>query len=213
MREAERLYQEFLNTGGKSGISKEDYMARLQEGKEALQEAEISIRDGIQQIGEELSNTFDLVDEKLDQQFTKFDQMIELMEHYKNVVSLTEGEASYKEFNKILKASQEILHDRIEADKSEYAMWTARRKQLEAEMKDMDKNSPEFLAAEEALNNIMEKEADAKSQLMADIEQLGEYAQEIFENAIEQAKIDFEEAMFGGRLSSVIESIDMLNAK
>jgi hypothetical protein len=48
---------------------------------------------------------------------------------------------------------------------------------------------------------------------MADIEQLGEYAREIFENAIEQAKIDFEEAMFGGRLSSVIESIEMLNAK
>jgi hypothetical protein len=31
----------------------------------------------------------------------------------------------------------------------------------------------------------MEKEADAKSQLMSDIEQLGEYAREIFENSIE----------------------------
>jgi hypothetical protein len=41
-------------------------MARLQEGKEALQEAEMSIRDGIAQIGDELENTFDLVDEKLD---------------------------------------------------------------------------------------------------------------------------------------------------
>ena len=51
------------------------------------------------------------------------------------------------------------------------------------------------------------------NQMMADIEQLGEYAREIFENSIEQAMIDFEEAMFGGTLSSVIESIDMLNAK
>jgi hypothetical protein len=49
--------------------------------------------------------------------------------------------------------------------------------------------------------------------MMSDIEQLGEYAREIFENSIEQAVIDFEEAMFGGALSSVIESIDMLNAK
>ena len=213
MREAERLYQEFLNTDGKSGISKEDYMARLQEGKEALQDAEMSIRDGIQQIGEELSNTFDLVDEKLDQQFTKFDQMIELMEHYKNVVSLTEGEASYNEFNKILRASQEVLRDRIAADESEVTMWTARREQLEAEMKGMDKNSPEYLAAEEALNNIMEKEADAKSQLMADIEQLGEYAREIFENSIEQAMKDFEDEMFGRPLNSIIESIEMMNSR
>lgn len=206
IREAERLF-------AAGQITQTDYLTRLQEGKDALQEAEMSIREGIQQISEELSNTFDLVDEKLDQQFTKFDQMIELMDHYKNVVSLTEGEASYEEFNKILKASQEVLRNRIAADESEVAMWTARREQLEAEMAGMDKNSPEYLAAEQALNNIMEKEAEAKSQLMADIEQLGEYAQEIFQNAIEQAKIDFEEAMFGGRLSSVIESIDMLNAK
>ena len=206
IKEAERLY-------AAGEISQENYMARLQESKEALQDAEMSIREGIQQIGEELSNTFDLADEKLDRQFTKFDQMIELMDHYKNIVSLTEGEASYKEFNKILKASQEVLRDRIAADESEVAMWTARREQLESDMKGIDKNSPEYLAAEEAYNNILEKEADAKSQLMADIEQLGEYAQEIFENAIEQAKIDFEEAMFGGRLSSIIESIDMLNAK
>ena len=76
----------------------------------------------------------------------------------------------------------------------------------------MDKNSPEFLAAQEALDAIIEKEAEAQSELMANIEQLGEYAREIFENSIEQAMIDFEEAMFGGTLSSVIESIDMLNA-
>ena len=213
IKEAERLYQLYLSGDKENGISQENYIARLQESKEALQDAEMSIRNGIQQIGEELSDTFDLVDEKLEQQFTKFDQMIKLMDHYKKIVSLTQGEASYKEFNEILKTSQEILRNRIAADESEVAMWTARKEQLEAEMKGMDKNSPEYLAAEEALNNIMKKEADTKSQLMTDIEQLGEYAQEIFENAIEQAKIDFEEAMFGGRLSSVIESIEMLNAK
>lgn len=206
IKEAERLY-------AADKISRENYMARLQESKEALQEAEISIRDGIKQIGEELSNTFDLVDEKLDQQFTKFDQMIELMEHYKNVVSLTQGEASYKEFNKILKASQEVLRDRITADESEIAMWKTRREQLDANMKAMDKNSPEYLAAEEALNSIMEKEADAKSQLMSDIEQLGEYAREIFENSIEQAMKDFEDEMFGRPLNSIIESIEMMNSR
>jgi predicted nucleic acid-binding Zn-ribbon protein len=140
-----------LASDGKEGISKEDYMARLQESKEALQEAEMSIRDGIAQIGDELENTFDLVDEKLDQQFTKFDRLIELMDHYKNIVSLTEGEASYKEFNKILKASQEVLRDRIEADKSEVAMWESRRKQLEADIATLPEDSPAKREAEEAL--------------------------------------------------------------
>lgn len=206
IKEAEQLY-------AAGQITQIDYMTKLQESKDALQEAEISIREGIEQIGDELENIFDLADEKLDRQFTKFDQMIELMDHYKNVVSLAKGEASYKEFNKILKASQEILRDRIEADKSEIAMWTARREQLDADMKNMDKNSPEYLAAEEALNNIMEKEADAKSQLMADIEQLGEYAREIFENSIEQAMKDFEDEMFGRPLNSIIESIEMMNSR
>lgn len=213
MREAERLYQEFLNTNGKSGISQENYMERLQESKDALQEAEISIREGIEQIGDELENTFDLVDEKLDQQFTKFDRLIELMEHYKNVVSLTEGEASYKEFNKILKASQEVIRDRIEADKSEVAMWENRRKQLEADITTLPEDSPAKREAEEALQAIMEKEADAKSQLMADIEQLGEYAREIFENSIEQAMKDFEDEIFGRPLNSIIESIEMMNSR
>ena len=206
IKEAEQLY-----IAGQ--ISQTDYMARLQEGKEALQEAEMSIRDGIAQIGDELENTFDLVDEKLDQQFTKFDQLIELMEHYKNVVSLTEGEASYKEFNKILRASQEVLRDRIEADKSEAAMWTARREQLEADIATLPEDSPAKREAEEALQAIMEKEADAKSQLMADIEQLGEYAREIFENSIEQAMKDFEDEIFGRPLNSIIESIEMMNSR
>ena len=213
IKEAETLYQQYLTSDGKEGISKEDYMARLQEGKEALQEAEMSIRDGIVQIGDELENTFDLVDEKLDRQFTKFDRLIELMDHYKNIISLTEGEASYKEFNKILRASQEVLRDRIEADKSEVAMWENRRKQLEADIATLPENSPAKREAEEALQVIMEKEADAKSQLMADIEQLGEYAREIFENSIEQAMKDFEDEMFGRPLNSIIESIEMMNSR
>ena len=206
IKEAEQLYA----TGQ---ITQTDYMARLQESKEALQEAEMSIRDGIAQIGDELENTFDLVDEKLDQQFTKFDRLIELMDHYKNIVSLTEGEASYKEFNKILKASQEVLRDRIEADRSEVTMWENRRKQLEADIATLPEDSPAKREAEEALQAIMEKEADAKSQLMADIEQLGEYAREIFENSIEQAMKDFEDEMFGRPLNSIIESIEMMNSR
>ena len=205
IKEAEELYSA-------RKITQSDYMARLQEGKEALQEAEMSIRDGIAQIGDELENTFDLVDEKLDQQFIKFDQMIELMEHYKNVISLTQGEASYKEFNEILKASQKVLHDRIAAGESEVAMWEARREDLEAQIATLPEGEAKR-EAEEALQAIMEKEADAKSQLMADIEQLGEYAREIFENSIEQAIIDFEDSMFGRPLNSIIESIEMMNAR
>jgi hypothetical protein len=44
-----------------------------------------------------------MADEKLDQQYEKFDRITELMDHYKNVVSLTEGEASYKKFNQLLR--------------------------------------------------------------------------------------------------------------
>jgi hypothetical protein len=49
------------------------------------------------------------------------------MEHYKNVVSLVEGETSYENLNELLRASQQVLRDRIEADKSEVAMWEERR--------------------------------------------------------------------------------------
>ena len=205
IREAETLY-------AAQKITQADYMQRLQEGKEALQEAEMSIRDGIAQIGDELENTFGLVDEKLDQQFVKFDQMIELMEHYKNVVSLTQGEASYKEFNEILKASQKVLRDRIAAGESEVAMWEARRKDLETQIATLPEGEAKR-EAEEALQAIMEKEADAKSQLMSDIEQLGEYAREIFENSIEQAVLDFEDKMFGRPLNSIIEGIEMMNSR
>lgn len=205
IKEAETLY-------AAGDITQADYMQRLQEGKEALQEAEMSIRDGIAQIGDELENTFNLVDEKLDQQFIKFDQMIELMEHYKNVVSLTQGEASYKEFNEILKTSQKVLRDRIAAGESEVAMWKARREDLEAQIATLPEGEAKR-EAEEALQVIMEKEADAKSQLMADIEQLGEYAREIFENSVEQAIIDFEDNMFDRPLNSIIEGIEMMNAR
>jgi polyribonucleotide nucleotidyltransferase len=101
LKEAERLYQLYLN-GEQGGITPEQYQTQIKEAKKALQEAEKSIRDGIAQIGDELENAFDLVDEKLDKQYTKFERLDELMEHYKSVISLTEGEESYASFNKIL---------------------------------------------------------------------------------------------------------------
>ena len=213
IEEAERLYRLYLSGDKENGISEEDYITRLKEGKENLQDIEMSVRAGIEAIADELENTFDLADERLDENYTKFDQLIETMEHYKNVVSLTEGDAAYNDFNKILKASQQVLKDRIEADKAEVAMWSSSKADLEAKIATLPEGSAARLEAEESLKYVMEKEAEAKSQLMADIEQLGEYAREIFENSIEQATIDFEEAMFGTSLESVIESIEMVRAR
>lgn len=213
MREAERLYSLYLSGDKENGISKQAYMEKIQEAKEAIMEAENSIREGIEATREELENAFDLADERLDRHFEKFDQLLEVMEHYKNVVSLVEGETSYENLNELLKASQQVLRDRIEADKSEIAMWEGRRAQLEAQIATLPQDSPAKREAEEALQVIMEKEAEAKSQLMADIEQLGEYAREIFENSIEQAMKDFEDEMFGRPLNSIIESIEMMNSR
>lgn len=211
-------YLDFLNSGEKEGISLSQYTKTLQSSRQKAMEAETAIREGIQGIGEELINAFDLANEKFDQHYTKIDSLTELMEHYKNVVSLTEGEASFGKFNNILRAQQKIIEARINSGKEEAKMWGARRQELEAHIETLKQDpdykvDPEYLAAQEALNDVIDKENEVKSQIMADIEQLGEYAREIFENAIEQAAIDFEEAMFGESLNSVIESLDMLNAK
>lgn len=206
IREAKRLYEA-------GEISQADYITRIHEGREALMDIENSIREGIEQIGDELENTFDLADEKLDKQFTQFDQLIEFMDHYKEVISLTEGEASYKKFNDLLKTSQQVLRDRISADQAELKMWSEQRAQLEAQINSGSLTGEALIEAQESLDVIMEKEAETKSQLMSDIQQLGEYAREIFENAIEQAAVDFEQAMFGGSLNSVIENIEMMNAR
>lgn len=211
--EATQKYNAYLNGDLENGIDQASYIEMLQENKANLQDVEMSIREGIEQIGDELESAFDLADERLDKQYAKFDQLIELMDHYKNIVSLTKGEAAYKELNDVLRASQTVIKNRIAADEAEVALWKNKRAELEAEIASGALTGEALEQANESLDVIIEKEAEANSQLRADIEQLGEYAREIFENSIEQAAKSFETEMFGGSLSGVIESIEMMNAR
>lgn len=211
--EATQKYNAYLNGDLENGIDQASYIEMLQENKANLQDVEMSIREGIEQIGDELESAFDLADERLDKQYAKFDQLIELMDHYKNIVSLTKGEAAYKELNDVLRASQTVIKNRIAADEAEVALWKNKRAELEAEIASGALTGEALEQANESLDAIIEKEAEANSQLRADIEQLGEYAREIFENSIEQAAKSFETEMFGGSLSGVIESIEMMNSR
>jgi hypothetical protein len=76
------------------------------------------------------------------------------MDHYKQVVTLTDGEASYEQFNELLRTSQKVLQDKIEATKSEISLWEAQEAELKRTMSTMDENSPEYLAAEKALESV-----------------------------------------------------------
>lgn len=213
MQEAERLYQLYLSGDKENGISQENYMKMIKESKEKIQEAELAIRQGIQDVKEELISAFDVADERFDKHFAKYDELTELVEHYKTITTLTKGEAAFGVLDTILTTSQTILKNRIEDDKKEIATWKAAREEQEAYVNSLSKDDPRYQAAKDALDDVMEKEAEANSQLMADIEQLGELAREVFENAIEKATQDFEEAMFGRSLSSVIESMEMMRSK
>lgn len=212
LAEAQQLYQQYLNTNGQEGIDQAKYFEMLDDVREKVLDAETSIREGIETIADELTNAFDLADEKIDKTYERLDNLTDLMDHFKEVVSLTKGENAFVDFNKILKAQQEITRKNINTAEIEKMGW---HNQLEYLQLELNQATSEELKKqlEKQIEDIKDKIAEADQQIRDGIQKLGEYAKEIFENAIEEAAQSFEENLFGRPLNSIIESIDLLNSK
>lgn len=212
LAEAGRLYQLTLDGDKVNGISQSDYIERIEEATDKVLEAESSIREGLSQVTEELNNAFDLADEKVDKHYDKMDNLVDLMDHYKEVISLTKGENAFLDFNKILQAQQKVVQENIRTVGQERAYWNNLLQDLNNQLNQTtDEETRKQL--EKNIEAVEEKLNDADSKLREQLQQLGQYAQEIFENAIEEAAKKFEQNLFNRPLSSIIDSIEMINSR
>lgn len=195
-------------------ITQADYIEGLQEAQSELIANTEELQSLLEEIGEYYLNVLSEVNDKIDAQTEKFDNFSSLIEHYKNIVSLTGGEKDFVRMNKILKSEEKILENTISVSKARVDMLETQRTKILRELKKTNISQEYKDKLEEDLREIENLITSEESNIMDAIMRLSEIALETLNNTLGQARQAFEQTLTGDiSLDAITSQIERLNAK
>ena len=147
---------------------------------------------------ETLSNA----NEKLNQYMTKMEDCTAVLEHYKNIMELI-GKVDaeyYKNRDKILKAQQKTAQNEYDSAQKEYELAEKRYRDMLAEYENTDWTGNEAgkQKFEDQLQSAYEHMTEWQDKALSKAEALAEAIKAVYENAIEGASYEMEQALTGG---------------
>ena len=199
-------------------ITQADYMQGLQDGQSNMIDTINELESTLEEVGEYYLNTLDQVNEKLDIQTEKFDNLTAKLQHFKDVAVLINGEQDYETLEDIISAEEQVATDALAASEARLSMYKDQeadiQQRLELAKASGDQKTIDKL--EKDLNEVQTLITDEESKIMDSITRLGELAMEELTNTLGKAKKKMQETLFGiggANVDSVMAQIDRLNAK
>lgn len=191
-------------------INQEQFIEGMKKAKEAVLEAETSIREGIVTIGDELRNAFSNAADDLDKTYEKMQRRLNFGDFYKEISQVINGEPDYDILNSIIDSQSTLTQARVDGRLREREALIV--KQQELYNKYNQATSEETKAQiRETLDQVESRIADTNSEIQSDIQALADYAQEKFTNAIEKISKKWQEKNFGDSLDNILDEVDLRN--
>lgn len=209
-------------------IDKSQYMEGLEEAQSNMIDNISELEDLLEEVGEYYLNTLDQVNEKLDIQTEKFDNLGDKLQHYKDMTILINGEKDYKSLEKIIKAEEKVVNAQLATSERRRQMLETQRADIKAkiaEAANIEDESVRRKMIENLEGDLNEVEAlivDEESKMMEALARLGEIAMEELTNTLAQAKEEMQKTLFDSvanqklgisDIESMIDHINKLNGK
>ena len=115
-------------------INQAQYMEGLKEVQSGLIDNINTLQDALESVGEYYLNTLDQINEKLDIQTSKFDGLTSVLEHYKEITTLINGEKDYKTLNNIVKSQRKLAEDQLAVSERKLTMYENQKAQVQSEI-------------------------------------------------------------------------------
>lgn len=191
-------------------INQEQFIKGMKKAKDAVLEAETSIREGIVTIGDELRNAFSNAADDLDKTYERMQRRLDFGDFYKEISQVINGEPDYDILNSIIDSQSTLTQARVDGRLREREVLIARQQELYTQM---NQTTSEETKAQirETLDQVESRIADTNSEIQSDIQALADYAQEKFTNAIEKISKEWQEKNFGDSLDNILDEIDLRN--
>lgn len=185
------------NFGDTGKLSYEEIVDQAYEYRDGLIEVNETLLEISKTVEEELMNSYDAWNEKIDEQYDKFDKYASLIEHYQNIIDIV-GRDNLGISNETLKLLRDTqITDAITKLASSTAhvdtLQATRANILEQLSKDLAEEDRRYW--EEQLEQIDQSILDYKDQWMQDWEDALQGAMDAFSAAVEDAARDFEKVV------------------
>lgn len=180
--------------------------AQYGEAKQQLLEDALSKVSELNQYDQDMLSyyvdTLDWVGEHIDAEFSRFDHLTSVMEHYSKLVDLTNraDKDYYKTKGVLLQGIVENTENEYKASKEYYEMISAQKDEVE-KLWNTVKDDPTADNYEEIRNNwqaVVEAEQEAHEQMLGHAEAWAEAAQAVYQNAIDETLDNIDKKLSAG---------------
>ena len=190
LKELEDMYS-------KGDISQSQFL----EGLKKIEEQAYANQEALMALNEEMLSYYEAALQEGQQMFSdyvsEFDNLINTLDHYKNVMSLIGQDKDYDAMNEILQTRIGVLNDKVAATEAFLASYDTQIAEAEENIKNAATEDDKKYW-EERLRTLNKMKADEQANLYSYLEQIGDAANEILSNSIEKAYEEAERAMTGG---------------
>lgn len=206
------FYDEITAAYNAGNISQDAFIDGLFESEDAILENLEALKDLDDQMMEWYSNTLSLVSEELDYWGSQLEHQSELLDHYKDIVTLVNGENDYDSIGTILEGTAKAKKDQMEVAEATYNMWAAEEAAIRAQMEGWDKDSEEYKKLESDLREVQEKVNEAEIEMLESTQEWAQAMQDVMVNTFDKAAMDLEMAFTNGMgFDSLMSSLDRLS--
>ena len=194
-------------------ITQADYIDGLKESHSSI----LDTLDALNELDKEMihyyGETLDAANEELNIYTDHMEHLIEVMDHYKNIMSLLGRTQDYASLDAILKGQVSIRKDLLEVANSNYEMLLDQKAAIEASMNSAEEGSAEWEVYRQQWEDIVVAVDEAQDEMLSNTESWLEAERALVENQLQWEANELEKTLteaYGGSFDEMSKKMEAL---
>lgn len=208
----ENHYNDLNDKYATATISQDQYIEGLKETYDGI----MSNLEGLNDLDKEMlhyyEDTLSMASEETDYYISQMEHLSSVLDHYRNIVELVNGEYDYEAIGTILEGQAKTRENEMAVAAAEYEMLLSEKKAIEEQMASVEVGSAAWDLYNEELQAITEATIEAEEEMLSKTEAWAESMKSIMENTFASAAYEMEMMMTQGLgFDALSNSLDKLS--
>ena len=209
----ENFYNSISTAYANGEITQEDYLDGMQKSYDAILDNLSALNDLDKEMMHYYENTLAAAQEEINHYADSLEHLTSVLEHYKNIVELIDGEYNFDAIDTILRGQTQTIENEMEVAQATYEMMLREKQAIEASMASVETGSAAWELFNNELQAITEAVNEAEDKMLSKTEEWAEAMKAVMENTFNKAAYEMEMAMTSGMgFDALNNSLDRLNA-
>lgn len=209
----ENFYNSISTAYANGEITQEDYLDGMQKSYDAILDNLSALNDLDKEMMHYYENTLAAAQEEINHYADSLKHLTSVLEHYKNIVELVDGEYNFDAIDTILRGQTQTIENEMEVAQATYEMMLREKQAIEASMASVETGSAAWELFNNELQAITEAVNEAEEEMLSKTEEWAEAMKAVMENTFNKAAYEMEMAMTSGMgFDALNNSLDRLNA-